>query len=80
MELEKFIKQSLIAIQNGTRQAKTEKTEAANPVSFKDGAQGVEFDISIYIEDKEEKICVAEHSRPGEVATHIKFSVPIVNK
>ena len=74
MELEKFITDSLIAIQKGAKNAKVEGFKVGVPYRVSEGATGIEFDIGIRIQDGKIK---AMATFLGNTHTRIRFSVPI---
>lgn len=77
MELEKFVNESLIGIQKGTQNAKTDESEAGKPLSS-GGVHGVEFDLGVVIHD--DKINVSGYITSGNTPSRIKFFVPIISK
>ncbi len=76
MELQQFVKDALIAIQNGCQEGATDKTKARSPVCYKEGAEGIEFDVGVLFDDG--KICVKGIG--SDCTSRIRFFVPIVGK
>jgi len=77
MELQQFVKDALIAIQNGCQEGATDKTKAGQPKSHIEGARGIEFDLGIKFDKG--KISVAG-SGDLEGRSRLRFYVPIDEK
>ena len=76
MELQQFVKDALIAIQNGCQEGEVDKTKAGVPVSYKEGAEGIEFDVGVLFDDG--KICV--RGIGSDCTSRIRLYVPIEEK
>ncbi len=77
MELEQFVKDTLIAILKGCQQGETDQSAAGTPVGIKEGAKGIEFDLGITFYEGKPTV-VGIHS--SQCHSRLRFFVPIINK